>query len=311
MRPYQRGSSSGSGKYHATVNPGLRLIVPFVDRIILVDMREQVVDVPPQEVITSDNVVVSVDAVVYYEATDPQRLALQRRELRARRHASSRRRTCATSSATCSSTRRSTSARHDQHAPARDPRRRHRQVGRARRARRDPAHRPAARRRGSRCTTRCRPSARGAPSSPRRSASARPAITRAEGEKQAAILEAEARSADPQAQARRAIERLADAERYRQIAVAEGEAQRDPPRLRGHPRRRPDDRRARARSTSRRCAPIADGQATKIFLPTEMSGLFGAVGGLAELLRTDSSRGNGSGEPAAMAPAVDEGGAPA
>ena len=37
-------------------------------------MREQVVDVPPQEVITEDNVVVSVDAVVYYEATDPQRL---------------------------------------------------------------------------------------------------------------------------------------------------------------------------------------------------------------------------------------------
>ena len=41
----------------------------------LVDMREQVVDVPPQEVITKDNVVVSVDAVVYYEPTDPQRLA--------------------------------------------------------------------------------------------------------------------------------------------------------------------------------------------------------------------------------------------
>ncbi len=40
----------------------------------LVDMREQVVDVPPQEVITSDNVVVSVDAVIYYEPTDPQRL---------------------------------------------------------------------------------------------------------------------------------------------------------------------------------------------------------------------------------------------
>ena len=37
-------------------------------------MRENVVDVPPQEVITKDNVVVSVDAVVYYEATDPQRL---------------------------------------------------------------------------------------------------------------------------------------------------------------------------------------------------------------------------------------------
>jgi len=48
--------------------------VPFIETMQLIDMREQVVDVPPQEVITADNVVVSVDAVVYYEATDPQRL---------------------------------------------------------------------------------------------------------------------------------------------------------------------------------------------------------------------------------------------
>jgi regulator of protease activity HflC (stomatin/prohibitin superfamily) len=52
----------------------LRVIVPGVDRVTRVDMREQVIDVPPQEVITSDNVVVSVDAVIYYEPTDPQRL---------------------------------------------------------------------------------------------------------------------------------------------------------------------------------------------------------------------------------------------
>ena len=75
VRPYQRGLVERLGKYKATVDPGLRLIFPFIDRILLVDMREQVVDVPPQEVITSDNVVVSVDAVIYYEATDPQRLA--------------------------------------------------------------------------------------------------------------------------------------------------------------------------------------------------------------------------------------------
>jgi regulator of protease activity HflC (stomatin/prohibitin superfamily) len=50
------------------------LIIPGVDRMTRVDMREQVIDVPPQEVITSDNVVVSVDAVVYYEAVDAQRL---------------------------------------------------------------------------------------------------------------------------------------------------------------------------------------------------------------------------------------------
>jgi regulator of protease activity HflC (stomatin/prohibitin superfamily) len=74
VRPYQRGLVERLGRYKATRDPGFNLIMPFVERIQLVDMREQVVDVPPQEVITEDNVVVSVDAVVYYEATDPQRL---------------------------------------------------------------------------------------------------------------------------------------------------------------------------------------------------------------------------------------------
>ena len=74
VQPYQRGVKERLGKYRETLDPGLRLIVPFVDKIRHIDMREQVVDVPPQEVITSDNVVVSVDAVVYYEPTDPQRL---------------------------------------------------------------------------------------------------------------------------------------------------------------------------------------------------------------------------------------------
>ncbi|MGA1500855.1 MAG: SPFH domain-containing protein, partial [Ilumatobacteraceae bacterium] len=74
VRPYQRGVIERLGRYFATVDPGLRLILPFIDKLRIVDMREQVIDVPPQEVITSDNVVVSVDAVVYYEPTDPQRL---------------------------------------------------------------------------------------------------------------------------------------------------------------------------------------------------------------------------------------------
>jgi regulator of protease activity HflC (stomatin/prohibitin superfamily) len=74
IRPYQRGLVERLGKYHATVEPGLRMVVPIVDRMVRVDMRETVVEVPAQEVITSDNVVVTVYAVVYYEATDPRRL---------------------------------------------------------------------------------------------------------------------------------------------------------------------------------------------------------------------------------------------
>lgn len=74
VRPWQKGVIEQLGKYKATTDAGLHLIIPFVQSMNLVDMREQVVDVPPQEVITADNVVVSVDAVVYYEPTDPQRL---------------------------------------------------------------------------------------------------------------------------------------------------------------------------------------------------------------------------------------------
>src|SRR5712691_8435101 len=74
VRPYQRGVVERLGRYKATVEPGLRVIVPFADRVLFVDMREQVVEVPAQEVITSDNVVVSVYAVIYHEATDAQRL---------------------------------------------------------------------------------------------------------------------------------------------------------------------------------------------------------------------------------------------
>ena len=72
--PVSAGSRRATWPYRTTKQPGFNLIVPFMERIQLIDMREQVVDVPPQEVITMDNVVVSVDAVVYYEATDPQRL---------------------------------------------------------------------------------------------------------------------------------------------------------------------------------------------------------------------------------------------
>lgn len=74
VKPYERGLIERLGRYQRTVGSGLRFIVPFIDRMLKVDMREQVVDVPPQEVITKDNVVVTVDAVVYHEATDPFKL---------------------------------------------------------------------------------------------------------------------------------------------------------------------------------------------------------------------------------------------
>ena len=74
VSPYQKGVVQRLGRYRKTAGPGLTLIIPFIDSMLKVDMREQVVDVPPQEVITKDNVVVTVDAIVYYEATDPVKL---------------------------------------------------------------------------------------------------------------------------------------------------------------------------------------------------------------------------------------------
>lgn len=59
------------GKYHKTLLPGLNLVIPLVDRVRpLIDMREQVVSFPPQPVITEDNLVVSIDTVVYFQVTD-------------------------------------------------------------------------------------------------------------------------------------------------------------------------------------------------------------------------------------------------
>jgi regulator of protease activity HflC (stomatin/prohibitin superfamily) len=61
------------GKYHKTLEPGLNLIVPGVDRLRpLVDLREKVVSFPPQPVITEDNLVVSIDTVIYFQVTNPK-----------------------------------------------------------------------------------------------------------------------------------------------------------------------------------------------------------------------------------------------
>jgi regulator of protease activity HflC (stomatin/prohibitin superfamily) len=61
------------GRYHRTLNAGLNLVVPFVDRLRpLIDLREQVVSFPPQPVITSDNLVVSIDTVIYFQVTNPK-----------------------------------------------------------------------------------------------------------------------------------------------------------------------------------------------------------------------------------------------
>jgi len=73
VNQYERGIVERWNAYEKTVDPGLRYIIPFIQRMLRINMREQVIDVPPQEIITEDNVVVTIDAVVYYQIMDPKR----------------------------------------------------------------------------------------------------------------------------------------------------------------------------------------------------------------------------------------------
>jgi len=73
VNQYEKGIVERFNAYEKTVEPGLRIITPFVERMLRVNMREQVIDVPPQEIITEDNVVVTIDAVIYYQVVDARR----------------------------------------------------------------------------------------------------------------------------------------------------------------------------------------------------------------------------------------------
>ncbi|HZJ27238.1 MAG TPA: SPFH domain-containing protein [Acidimicrobiia bacterium] len=284
VRPYQRGAVERLGRYKHTVDPGLRIIVPFVDRLLVVDMREQVVDVPPQEVITADNVVVAVDAVVYHEATDARRLLynIANFQLAVTKLAQTNLRNvigdmqldeALTSRDTINIKLREILDDATDKWGVR--------VVRVEIQRIDPPpdvvdsmhHQMKAERERRAVVT--------------EATGVREAdITRAEGEKQAVILGAEGQRQSMILRAEGeagAVERLADADRYRRLTVAEGEA--------GATRAvysaihdggpTPD---LISIKYLEALGAIADGQATKIFLPAEMAGLFGAVGGLAEML---------------------------
>lgn len=75
IRPFEKAVVETLGKYSAPPRePGLAFVMPFFQTLIKVDTREQVIDVPPQEVITKDNAAVTVDAVIYFRITDPVRV---------------------------------------------------------------------------------------------------------------------------------------------------------------------------------------------------------------------------------------------
>ena len=74
VRPFERGIVERLGKYNKTIGSGINFLIPFIDNVYRIDMREAIIDIPSQEVITKDNVHLAVDAVIYFKVMDPFRV---------------------------------------------------------------------------------------------------------------------------------------------------------------------------------------------------------------------------------------------
>ncbi len=77
LREYERGIVFMLGRFWKVKGPGLVIVVPFIQQMVRVDMRTRVLDVPPQDVISRDNVSVQVNAVLYYRVMDPEKAIIQ------------------------------------------------------------------------------------------------------------------------------------------------------------------------------------------------------------------------------------------
>ncbi|MGD8413049.1 MAG: SPFH domain-containing protein [Candidatus Latescibacterota bacterium] len=274
VRPWEKGLIERLGKYQRTADSGLVLIVPFLERMIKVDMREQVVDVPPQQVITEDNVAVEVDAVVYYEVTDPVKvtynvanfyiaatklaqtnlrnligdLALDE-SLTSREIINTKLREIL-DDATDKWGTKVTRVELQKIEPPRDVT--------------DAMHRQMKAERERRAM-----------------------ILEAEGQKRSAILNAEGvkeariREAEGQAEA---IRQVADADKYQKLTVAEGEGQAIE-RVFGAIHNGNPTNDLIAIKYLEMLGQVADGQATKVFLPLETAGVLGSIGGIGELFK--------------------------
>ena len=273
IRPYEKGVVERLGKFLRIWDPGLHLLIPFIDRVTKVDMRENVVDVPPQEVITKDNVAVTVDAVVYYEATDPFKLIYNVTNfyLAATKLAQTNLRNVVGEMQLDESL----TSREKINVTLRDildeaTDKWGVRVVRVELQRIEPPtdvtqamHRQMKAERERRALVLEADGDRAA------------AIARAEGSKQSAILEAEGKAT--------AIKAIADAERMQKILVAEGEAQA----IRNVFGAIHDGGPSQDLITVRYLDTlkyVANGNATKIFMPLELQGLAGAAGVIGEML---------------------------
>jgi len=286
IRPYEKGLVERLGRFQRILDPGFNMIFPLFDTTIKVDMREVVLDVPPQLVITSDNVGVEVDAVVYAQVTDPvrSRYEITNYVLASTKLAQTNLRNvigeldldrCLSSRDTINAQLRDVL---DQATDKWGVK-----VNRVELQRIDPPRditeamsRQMKAERDKRATILDAEAVRQA------------AITEAEGSKQAQILEAEGYA--------EAVKRKADAERYRQIAVAEGEAQAILNVFKAIHDGKPDEELITLKYLDM-LPKLAEGEANKLFLPYEASGIISSLAAMVEGVRGKRGAGGGKGAP--------------
>lgn len=263
IRPWQKGLVERLGKYQRTVDSGLTIIIPFMEKLIKVDMREQVVDVPPQGVITKDNVVVEVDAVVYYEVTDPVKVTYNVTNfyLAATKLAQTNLRNLVGDLAL------------DESLTSREV------INTKLRQILD----DATDKWGTKVTRvelqRIEPPVDVTEAMHRQMKAERDRramILEAEGAKRSAILKAEGQA--------EAIMKVADANKYEKLTVAKGEAEAIQTVYNAIHEGNPTNDLIAIKYLEA-LQKMAEGQATKIFLPYEATGVLGSIGGIAELLK--------------------------
>jgi regulator of protease activity HflC (stomatin/prohibitin superfamily) len=274
VRPWQKGLIERLGKYRRTAGSGLTTIIPFIENLKLTDMREQVVDVPPQAVITKDNVAVEVDAVIYHEITDPVKVNYNVVDF-----------LVATTKLAQTNLRNvigdmsldeSLTSRETINAKLRDildlaTDKWGTKITRVEIQRIEPPsdvteamHKQMKAERERRAMIATADGQREA------------AIKVAEGDKQSKILRAEGEA--------ESIKRIAEADRFEQLTVAEGEAQAIQKVFSAIHKGQPTND-LLAIKYLEALKGIADGKATKIFLPLDSSGILGSIAGIAELFK--------------------------
>ena len=278
IRPFETGLVERLGKYNRQATPGLNIVIPGLERIIIVDMREQVIDVPPQEVITKDNVTITVDAVIYYEPTDPKKLVynvgdfiqaatkLAQTNLRnvvgdleldaalTSRETINTQLKLILDEATDKWGTRVVRVEIQRVDPPQDVQDAMNKVMKAERDR-------------------------------------RAAVTEAEGEKRAAILSAEGRKESQVLDANgeaEALKQVADAQKYEKIAIAEGESEAIEKVFAAIHKGDPTNDLIAIKYLES-LEKVAEGNATKIFLPADLSATLGSIGAISELFKDDKS----------------------